>query len=488
MITTELLSSLRLKKIYGTLPNDITSIQHDSRKVENNALFVCIRGYTADGHDFHSDAIKNGAKLILAEEKLHIDYDKAALVVVHDTCKAMALLANKFFDYPSLQMFLFGVTGTNGKTTVTNLIKALLQKDNQKTALSSSIGLELEGEIIPSNNTTSDCLTNQQLIRKSVNQNTSNMVMEVSSHGLSQGRLWGVDFDIVTFTNLSQDHLDYHKTMDQYGYVKGLLFSQLGNDLTKEKYVVLNVDDPWSDIYSSLTPVEVITYSIVNQSHFQAKAIQYYQDKTQFTLHSPEGTFDVELKLLGEFNVYNALAAIASLFAKGMSVAYLTTIIKDLHPIHGRMEKLDLHAPITMYLDYAHTPDAIEKSIASVLPFKQNRLIFVVGTGGDRDRSKRPLMAEKASIADYVILTVNDPRFEEPHAILLDMEKGMLHDNYILLSDRKEAITHAITMSEPGDILVFAGKGQEQTQIIKNKKHPHSDVKIAEAELLLKYN
>ncbi|UJL44914.1 UDP-N-acetylmuramoyl-L-alanyl-D-glutamate--2,6-diaminopimelate ligase [Virgibacillus sp. NKC19-16] len=487
MITTELLSSLRLKNIYGTLPSEIASIHHDSRKVENDTLFICLRGYTVDGHDYYSDAIKNGATVILAEEKLDIEFDKAALVVVHDTYKAMALLANKFYNYPSLKMSMFGVTGTNGKTTVTNLIKAMLQRDNQKTALSSTIGLELENELVPSNNTTSDCLTNQQTIRKALDHDASNMVMEVSSHGLSQGRLWGVDFDIVTFTNLTQDHLDYHKTMEEYGYVKGLLFAQLGNDLTKEKYVVLNSDDPWSDVYNSHTPVEVITYSIVKEAHFKAEAIKYYQDRTQFTLHSPEGTFAVELKLVGEFNVYNALAAIASLFAKGMSVAYLVNLIKDLNPINGRMEKLDLHAPVSMYLDYAHTPDAIEKSIASVLPFKQNRLIFVIGTGGDRDKSKRPLMAEKASAADYVILTVNDPRYEDSQRILTDMEKGMLHDNYTLISDRKEAISHAITMSEPGDILVFAGKGQEQSQIIKDKKHPHSDVKIAEAESLLKY-
>ncbi|MEC5422176.1 UDP-N-acetylmuramoyl-L-alanyl-D-glutamate--2,6-diaminopimelate ligase [Virgibacillus sp. C22-A2] len=479
MNTYKLLSSLLLKKIYGTLPSEINSIQQDSRKCEDGTLFVCIRGFTVDGHDYYKDAIKNGSTVIVAEEKLDINLENAALIVVNDSAKALAILANEYYNYPSTKMTLFGVTGTNGKTTVTSLMNAMLRKDNQKTALSGTIGFDIDNELVVSDNTTCDSLTNQKLLNQVSNQGVDHVIMEVSSHGLSQGRLWGVDFDVVTFTNLTHDHMDYHASMEEYAYVKGLLFAQLGNNLREPKYAVLNRDDPWSERFNSHTSAEVITYSIYEDSDFKAVDIKYRQESTSFTLLSPEGEFSAEMKLLGEFNVYNALAAIASLFAKRMPIRKLVDMLKDLKPINGRMEKVNIDSPITMYIDYAHTPDAIEKSIFSVMPFKEKRLIFVAGTGGDQDAYKRPLMAEKASLADYVILTVNDPRNESTSSILADMETGMQHERYLLISDRKVAIKKAIELSEPGDILIIAGKGQEEYQIIGNKKVPHSDANVA---------
>ncbi|MFD1038561.1 UDP-N-acetylmuramoyl-L-alanyl-D-glutamate--2,6-diaminopimelate ligase [Virgibacillus byunsanensis] len=488
MNTHELLSCLRFKKINGALPNHITNIHQDSRKVENDTMFICIRGFTVDGHEYYKDAIENGATVILAEEELKIDSDHVALVIVNSTAKAMALLANKFFDYPSTKLTTIGVTGTNGKTTVTSLIHSILRNDNQKSALSGSIGLELGKEFYYNENTTCDALTNQKMLRKVHDQGVDHMIMEVSSHGLAQGRLWGIDFDIVVFTNLTHDHLDYHNTMEQYSNTKSLLFSQLGNDLSAFKCLILNEDDPQSNQYKAVTPFESISYSIENTSDFKATNIIYKSDMTSFTLHSPEGTYDVEMKLLGKFNIYNVLAATASLYAKGITVERLVELIKKLSPVNGRMEKVNISAPVTMYIDYAHTPDAIEKSISSVMPFKKQKIIFLAGTSGDRDRYKRPLMAEKASLADYVILTVNDPRFENATTILADMEQGMQHHHYKSIPDRKKAITHAIEVSEPGDIIILAGKGQEEYQIIENKKYPHSDIKIATEKCLLKYS
>ncbi|EDL62586.1 UDP-N-acetylmuramoyl-L-alanyl-D-glutamate--2,6-diaminopimelate ligase, partial [Bacillus sp. SG-1] len=403
----------------------------------------------------------------------------AALVVVKDTFKAMAQLVNKYYDYPSLKMNVIGVTGTNGKTTVTNLIHSILRNDGQRSALSGTIGFDLDGELFPSENTTCDVMTNQEMIQKALDRDIENMVLEVSSHGLSLGRLWGVDFDVVTFTNLSHDHLDYHQTMEHYGYAKGLLFSQLGQNLANPKYAVLNSDDEWYERYSTMTAHEVISYGLETYADFKAENIQYYNDLTTFTLQSPEGVFEVESKLLGKFNVYNILAAMATLFAKGMSVEKLVTIIKDLPPVSGRMEKVHSDAPLSMYIDYAHTPDAIENAIQSVLPFKENKIIFLVGTGGNRDKSKRPSMAEKASIADYVVLTTDDPRYESYDSIVNDLGKGMRHGNYALIGDREEAVKHAVDVSEPGDIIIFAGKGHEDYQIIENTKYPHSDKEIA---------
>ncbi|WP_456271766.1 UDP-N-acetylmuramoyl-L-alanyl-D-glutamate--2,6-diaminopimelate ligase [Bacillus sp. AK031] len=487
MNTYELLSCLKVKKTFGELPSNILKLHVDSRKVDEGDVFICTRGFTVDGHDYAQKAVENGAVLIIAEKQLDIDLDKAAVVIVKDTFKAMAQLVNKYYDYPSLKVNVIGVTGTNGKTTVTNLIHSILRRGGQSSALSGTIGFDLNGDLFPSENTTCDVMTNQEMIQKAIDRDIDNMVLEVSSHGLALGRLWGVDFDVVTFTNLSHDHLDYHKTMEHYGYAKGLLFSQLGQDLSKPKYAVLNSDDEWYERYSKMTAHEVISYGLEAYADFKAEDIEYYNDITTFTLHSPEGDFKVESKLLGKFNVYNILAAMATLFARGMSVQELVDIIRELPPVSGRMEKVHSDAPLSMYIDYAHTPDAIENAIQSVLPFKENKIIFLVGTGGNRDKSKRPAMAEKASIADYVVLTTDDPRYESYDSIVNDLGKGMKHENFALIGDREEAVKHAVNVSEPGDIIIFAGKGHEDYQIIENTKYPHSDKEIAIEHCKQKY-
>ncbi|MCC5804595.1 UDP-N-acetylmuramoyl-L-alanyl-D-glutamate--2,6-diaminopimelate ligase [Rossellomorea vietnamensis] len=487
MITYNLLESIKLKTVYGELPSEITDIHVDSRKVTEGTMFVCTRGYTVDGHDFAAMAVEKGATLIVAEKQLDIDLSKAALVVVKDTFKALAQLSNKYYDYPSQKLTVFGVTGTNGKTTVSNLIHSILKRAGQSSALSGTIGFNLNGELLPSENTTCDNLTNQQMMQSALDRKIENFTLEVSSHGLALGRLWGIDFDVVAFTNLSHDHLDYHGTMEHYGYAKGLLFSQLGQDLQDPKYVILNADDEWYHRYSYMTPHEVISYGLDAHADFKAVDIEYFNDMTRFTLNSPQGSFEVEMKLLGKFNVYNVLTAMACLYARGMEITRLVEIIRDLPPVNGRMEKVDIKAPLSVYIDYAHTPDAIENAIQSVLPFKENKIIFLVGTGGNRDKTKRPTMAEKASLADYVILTTDDPRYEEYDSILNDLEKGMQHEHYALIGDRAEAVKHAIEVSEPGDIIIFAGKGHEDYQIIENTKYPHSDKEIAAEESNLKY-
>lgn len=487
MKTSELLSTLKIKTVYGTLPDTVGAIYNDSREVSEDSLFICKRGYKVDGHDYYQEAVDKGAKVIVAEKPLEVDLKKIALVVVHDTKKAMAILGNKFYDYPSTKLQLLGVTGTNGKTTVASIIHWILKKTGEATGLSGTIGVDLDGKIIKSENTTPDTLINQKIMHQAYERNLQNMILEVSSHGLTQGRLWGMDFDIVAFTNLTHEHLDYHQSMEEYGHAKGLLFSQLGSDLSKQKTVVLNKDDSWFKHYNSISPYEVISFGLHTEADFKAIDIRYYPEKTTFTLLSPEGEYQVETLLLGEFNVYNILAAFGCLFAKGIPVDRLVALIKELPPTNGRMEKVDHPAPLSMYIDYAHTPDAIEKAIQSVLPFKKSRIVFLVGTGGDRDDSIRPHMAEKASVADYVVLTINDQRFEETDSILSSLKKGMKHDNYVAIADRKEAIKHAVEVSEPGDILILAGKGQEDYQIIEDKKYPHSDLEVLIKECDAKY-
>lgn len=480
MYTEELLSVIPLKKVIGQLPSNVKDISIDSRSVQPKSIFICIKGYTVDGHDYAQKAVDSGAIVIVTERELELE-GQVCQVIVADTDRALGLLAAKFFDNPSKDLTLIGVTGTNGKTSVSGIIHHMLIGMGEKSALTGTIGFNLNGVLYESANTTSDALSTQQMIFRAKMEGCRAMVMEVSSHGLALGRLAGVDYDIAVFTNLTHDHLDFHGTMEEYGNAKGLLFSQMGQDLTKNKYVVLNADDPWSEKYAKLTPYPVWTYGLKNSADFTAENCNYDDGLTTFDMITPEGKFPVTMKLLGEFNVYNILAATAVFYGRGFPLEAILEQIEDLNPIRGRMELVKTDLPIQLFIDYAHTPDAIEKAINAALPYKkpENKLIFLIGTGGNRDKSKRPTMAEKASRADYVILTTDDPRFEDYDSITGDLAKGMLHENYACIGDRAEAVRHAVSVAEPGDIIIFAGKGHEDYQIIGNTKYPHSDAQIA---------
>ncbi|MBM7664951.1 UDP-N-acetylmuramoyl-L-alanyl-D-glutamate-L-lysine ligase [Solibacillus kalamii] len=480
MYAEELLSTLMQKKVVGQLPKLITDIAIDSRSVQPNSLFICIKGFTVDGHDYAQKAVDAGATVIVTERLLQLD-GEIAQVIVKNTTRTLGILAAKFFDYPSKDIMMIGVTGTNGKTSVSGIIHNILIGLGEKSALSGTIGFNLNGVLYESANTTSDSLNTQQMIFRAKSEGCRAMVMEVSSHGLALGRLAGVDYDVAVFTNLTHDHLDFHGTMENYGNTKGLLFSQLGQDLEKNKHVVLNADDPWSERYAGMTPYPIWTYGLHNNAIFRAVNCNYGNGMTQFDMETPEGTFPVSMHLLGEFNIYNVLAATAVFYARGFPIEVIIEQIEMLPPVKGRMEKVDSDLPIQMFIDYAHTPDAIEKAINAAMPYKKpkNKLIFLVGTGGGRDKTKRPTMAEKASVADYVILTTDDPRYEEFDSITGDLAKGMKHKNYACIGDRAEAVRHAVSVANPGDIIIFAGKGHEDYQIIEDTKYPHSDAKIA---------
>lgn len=480
MITEELLSVIPLKTIIGQLPNTVKDISIDSRSVQPKSIFICIKGYTVDGHDYAQKAVNAGATVVVVERELPLE-GEVAQVIVKNSERALGLLASKFFDYPSNDLTMIGVTGTNGKTSVSSIIHHMLVGMGERSALSGTIGFELNGVLYESANTTNDVLSTQQMIFRAKMEGCRAMVMEVSSHGLALGRLAGVDYDFAVFTNLTHDHLDFHGTMEEYGHAKGLLFSQLGQDFTKNKHVILNADDPWSERYAQMTSFPVWTYGLENDAIFRAENCCYENGLTTFDMITPEGKFPVTMHLLGEFNVYNVLAAAAVFYARGFTMESIIEQIEDLAPVRGRMEKVTTDLPLQIFIDYAHTPDAIEKAINAALPYKKpkNKLIFLIGTGGNRDKSKRPTMAEKASRADYVILTTDDPRYEEFDSITGDLAKGMLHENYACIGDRADAVRHAVSIAEPGDIIIFAGKGHEDYQIVGNTKFAHSDTEIA---------
>lgn len=485
MNTKSLFENVPYNSVIGTLPDTISHITMDSREASEGSLFVCIKGYTVDGHDFAAQAAEQGAALIVSERP--VDVGRTAVILVEDTDRALGLLAAKFYDYPSKDLHMIGVTGTNGKTSVAGMLHSMLMELDEKSALSGTIGFNLNGTLHQSANTTSDALTTQQMISQAKDEGCSHMTMEVSSHGLVLGRLAGVNFKTAVFTNLTHDHLDFHGTMEEYGHAKGLLFSQLGQDLQEKKQAVLNADDPWSKRYADMTSHPVYTYGIHSPAQFKAKDIELGHSGTKFTLDCPLGEFNVTMKLLGGFNVSNALAAITALYAEGYPLNDVLAALSRIAPVEGRMQKVELEAPISIFIDYAHTPDAIEKAIQAVADFKTNRIIFLVGTGGNRDKTKRPIMAEKASVADYVVLTTDDPRDEAFESILGDLKSGMKHEGFACIGDRDEAVRHAIQQAEPGDIIILAGKGHEDYQIIGSTKYPHSDRDIAIEETIKKF-
>lgn len=487
MNTEKLLSILRVKKIEGVLPLEVTDLAVDSRAINAGGMFVCIEGYTVDGHDYVKRAVEAGARVIVASKRVEVDLDKVAVVMVQDTSRAMGLLATSFYRFPSKELTMIGVTGTNGKTSVSGIIQSIVRAAGEKAAVCGTIGFDLDGTLYETDNTTGDALATQAMIRQAANEGCKTMTMEVSSHGLALGRLAGTEFDIAVFTNLTHDHLDFHGTMENYGDAKGLLFAQLGQDFSKTKFGVVNADDGWCKRIMDKTSYPILTYGIHSDAMFRARNIELSPDGTTFKLSAPDGVFDVKMSLIGEFSVSNALAATAALFAKGMKTEDVIRYLSEIGFVKGRMEKVQTPLPLTMYVDYAHSPDAIEKAIAAVLPYKTNKLIFVIGTGGNRDRLKRPIMAEKASVADYVILTTDDPRHEPYATILSELEAGMLHEQYACIGDRAEAVRHAIAVAEQDDIIIFAGKGHEDFQIVGMKKYPHSDAEIALAEAEKKF-
>lgn len=487
MDTKALFSVLPLKTITGTLPAKVTDIEVDSRAVQPGGVFICIKGFTVDGHQFAQQAIHNGARVIVASDPIEVDEEKVAVVTVTDTSRAAALLAPKFFDYPSKKMTMIGVTGTNGKTSVSGMIQSILQLAGEKSAASGTIGFNLDGTLYETENTTGNVLATQQMIAQAAREHCTTMTMEVSSHGLVEGRLAGTEYDIAIFTNLTRDHLDFHGTMEHYGDAKGLLFSQLGQDLSKSKFGIVNVDDPWHARFVEKTSYPIFTFGIQNDADFFGKDIVLSADGTVFTLVCPTGEFEVKMSLIGEFSVLNALAVTAALYAKGMSIEEIISYLGQIKPIAGRMEKVETDLPLTMYVDYAHTDDAIKKAIEAVIPYKKNKIIFLIGTGGNRDREKRPIMAKEASTADYVILTTDDPRDEPYDSIVTELAAGMEHDQYACIGDRAEAVKHAIEVAEEDDIIIFAGKGHEDFQIIGRTKYPHSDADIALEAAAIKF-
>ncbi len=470
-----LFEKIRVKQVFGTLDRNITDITTDSRTAQRGSVFVASKGYTVDSHRFCQDVVNQGCEVIIVNHKQQIVGD-VTQVVVPDTLRVASLLVNMLFDYPSKQLVTYGVTGTNGKTSIATMIHHIYRKLNKGSAYLGTNGFQINEVKSKGENTTPETVLLTKKINEAVEAGAESMTLEVSSHGLSLGRLRGVDFDVAIFSNLTQDHLDFHGTMESYGHAKSLLFSQLGEDLSQDKYVVLNNDDAFSEYLSSVTPYEVFTYGVNNDAQFTAEQIEESLQGVKFVFNTPEGKFQVHSPYVGLFNVSNIMAAMIAVWSKGIELGEIIKAVENLEPVEGRLEVLDSSLPIDLIIDYAHTADGMDKLIDAVKPFAKQKLIFLCGMAGERDLTKTPEMGRVACRADYVIFTPDNPADDEPKKLTQELAKGATHDNYIEFYDRADGIRHAIDIAEPGDTVVLASKGREPYQIMPGHiKVPHRD-------------
>ncbi|CAM4332919.1 UDP-N-acetylmuramoyl-L-alanyl-D-glutamate--2,6-diaminopimelate ligase [Paenibacillus macerans] len=470
----ELATYLIASQIRGDGELACEGIAIDSRKVQPGDLFICLPGHTVDGHDFAPQAADKGAAALVVERWL--DDCPLPQLKVKDSRLAMAVLGNVFFGFPSRRLKVIGVTGTNGKTTTTYLIERILEDQGRSTGLIGTIQRKFAGRTYPMSGTTPESLELQQYLHEMAEGGAAYCVMEVSSHALDQGRVKGTHFRTAVFTNLTQDHLDYHNTMEEYRGAKGLFFSRLGNNYPlnpdERSYAVLNADDPASSYFAKQTAAETITYGVENEADVRASDISVTAKGTSFHVDTFQGSADISLRMVGKFNVYNALAAIAAALLEGIPLERIKASLEAVKGVEGRVEAVDEGQSFAVIVDYAHTPDGLENVLRTVNEFAKGRVICVFGCGGDRDRTKRPIMGRiAAKYADHVIVTSDNPRTEDPDAILSDIEQGLIGDGvdrsrYELIVDRREAIQKAIEMASREDVVLIAGKGHETYQLI----------------------
>jgi UDP-N-acetylmuramoyl-L-alanyl-D-glutamate--2,6-diaminopimelate ligase len=469
----KLLSALPSKEASGELDLKIKKIEYDSRQVKLGDLFVALRGFSEDGHQYVHSAIKSGAMVVVVEKEG--DYRSQAKVVVPDTREALALLSSQFYGHPSKKLTLVGITGTNGKTTTSYLIRSIIEQSGKKAGLIGTIAYRMDDEKTKATNTTPESLDLQRMFTRMLKANISSAVMEVSSHALALHRVDGTQFDVAVFTNLNHEHLDFHQTMDAYRNAKGLLFKKLKE---KNSCAVINMDDPSWRYFTQQVETKYMTYSLndPNADFFTTNFI-CTPEKSLIDVSTPSGELRLELKLVGESNIYNALASVTTGFALGIDPKTVKSGLEAIAGVSGRMERIQAGQDFNIWVDYAHTPHAFERLLKTARKLTKGRLIFLFGCGGDRDQGKRPLMGKVAGeFADVVFLTEDNPRSEDPAAIVHQIMHGIEDKSKVrVVIDRKEGIRQALEIAKVGDSLILAGKGHEDYQVIGGKKIHFSD-------------
>jgi len=489
---------MRLRQLVEALPNaqwcgddvEITAITHDSRRVTQGALFVCLKGLRVDGHEFVGEALAKGAAAIVAERE--VATDGKPLVLVHNTHEALALLCHRFYGEPTQRLKLIGVTGTNGKTTTTHLIAHLLNAQfGDIAAVMGTVGVKWRNQTHELSQTTPDAPELVRWLARLRDEGARFVVMEVSSHALAQKRSDGCRFDAAVFTNLSRDHLDFHGDFEAYFFAKARLFTDYAHFAFrhgKNFQAVINADDPYGQRLMAMTPAPVTSYGFSEDASFRAVQVRLTPSGTEFLL-LVNGVAPIpkpfRLRLLGRFNVANALAAMATAHLFGVTWETMMTALPEFAPPPGRLELVDEGQPFTVAVDYAHTPDALEKVLMTVREITKGRVIVVFGCGGDRDPTKRPEMGRIATqLADYSVITSDNPRTEDPMAIIAQILEGVVPDATCHVEvDRRKAIFHAIAVAKPDDFVLIAGKGHETYQIVGTEKRPFDDREVAREAL-----
>ena len=499
MTLSKLLQNVVVTKMYQTLYGQmvvthdvqIDRIQYDSRKVTPNALFVAIRGAGFDGHNFISQAAGFGAKVIVVENDTTVPdsffmHSGIVKVVVPDSRIALAQLSANYFDHPADKLVAIGVTGTNGKTTTTHLIKSILEANGSRTGLIGTIEYKIGTETVVATHTTPESLELNELLKKMVDQRCSAAVLEISSHALHQHRVDGIHFEAGVFTNLTQDHLDYHGSMEEYGLAKQILFEQLAPDST----AVVNIDDPWGERMLQLTRAKMISYAINIEADVRGKDILITMTGTTFTVVNANNETKITSSLIGKFNVSNILAAFATGVALGVPTPLIQQAIRETTSVRGRFEQITAPQGWTAIIDYAHTPDALLKALSAVQDIFHERgrgkIITVFGCGGNRDRAKRPRMGAIATEqSDLTIITSDNPRHEDPEKIIDDVMKGVKRNAEVIReADRKKAISTALSGASRNDVVLIAGKGHEEYQVVGDIKLHFSDREVVEEFIL----
>ena len=463
-----LISALDTPQVVGVDQLEIGQIVSDSRRVVPGSLFVAVRGVAVDGHQYIASAIEKGAVAIVCEAYPEALADKATFVVVKDSAYALGLLLSKSYGDPSQKLKLVGVTGTNGKTTIATVLYELFRRLGYKVGLLSTVCNYIDGEAIPTDHTTPDPITLHALIARMVEAGCTYAFMEVSSHSIDQRRISGLDFDGGIFTNLTRDHLDYHKTVENYLKAKKKFF----DELPAKAFALTNLDDKSGMVMLQNTRAKKLTYSLRTVADFKGKILESHFEGTDLLINDKE----VTVRFVGRFNAYNLLAVYGAAVSLGADPDEVLVALSAMHPVSGRFETIHSPEGFTAIVDYAHTPDALTNvlnSIHEVLEGK-GRIITVVGAGGNRDKGKRPLMAKEAArLSDQVILTSDNPRFEEPDAIIQDMVAGLTKadlERTLCITDRAQAIKTATMLAKRGDVILVAGKGHEDYQEVKGVK------------------
>lgn len=467
MILKSLLNGLDYEVIKGNEESKIQNIRYDNRKIEQGDIFVCVKGFKVDGHSFIGDAVKKGAKAIIVQEDVSVPED-ITIIKVKDTRKALALMSSNYFGNPKDKLKIIGITGTNGKTTSAFMIKSILEKAGCKTGLIGTIANYIGNKKVDAVRTTPESYELHELFKNMVEAGVEYCVMEVSSHSLDLDRVYGVQFVEGIFTNLTRDHLDFHKTFENYYNAKFKLFE-------RSNHSIINLDDPYGtniveDIEKRGVKTKVSTFSVEKDSDFKAFEIKSHSNGSEFKVNLDK-IEEFSINIPGEYNIYNSLGCIICAYNLNIPVEKIKEGLSDV-VIPGRCELVakEKNLPYSIIIDYAHTPDGLENILSTVKAFTKNRMISVFGCGGDRDKVKRPQMGEiGCKLSDVVIITSDNPRSEEPMDIINDIVKPLKYDNFEIEVNRKEAIRKAMNMALEGDVIVIAGKGHETYQILKDE-------------------